>query len=215
MGIISNKLPAKEVKKFLIIFYIVGVTGFLLPYTRNIFIYITPMALLLNVFLLLKYHPIYSVKYVSVVLFLFISGYFIEVAGVNTGVIFGMYNYGNTLGLKLLNTPLIIGINWVFLTYASLSVSSLLIKNSWMQLVVAPAIMVVYDVVMEQVAPRIDMWHWQGNVIPVKNYISWFVIGLFFVSLFKLLKIDTRNPLAVTLLVSQFVFFFLLMLFLH
>ena len=35
----KNKLPVKEVQKFILIFYVVGVIGFLLPWTKNLFVF--------------------------------------------------------------------------------------------------------------------------------------------------------------------------------
>jgi putative membrane protein len=45
-----------------------------------------------------------------------VAGFFIEAIGVNTGLIFGNYVYKTTLGWKFLETPLIIGVNWILLT---------------------------------------------------------------------------------------------------
>ena len=45
----------------------------------------------------------------------------LEVLGTSTGIIFGSYTYGNTLGLKFLGVPLIIGFNWVFVILGSIN----------------------------------------------------------------------------------------------
>ena len=44
-------------------------------------------------------------------------GYWIEVIGVHTSLIFGDYAYDTTLGFKVLDVPLMIGINWLMMTY--------------------------------------------------------------------------------------------------
>jgi len=64
----KNKIPISEVRKFLIIFYIVGLLGFIIPFTKAFFISITPFALLLNVYLLAIYHEKYTLKYVLIFL---------------------------------------------------------------------------------------------------------------------------------------------------
>jgi putative membrane protein len=38
--------------------------------------------------------------------------------GVHTGILFGNYKYGNALGLKLNDVPILIGINWFIVVYA-------------------------------------------------------------------------------------------------
>ena len=38
-----------------------------------------------------------------------------EAIGVNTGLLFGTYEYGANLGFKIFGVPLIIGVNWTVL----------------------------------------------------------------------------------------------------
>ncbi len=207
----KNKIPEKEVKKFIVIFYGVGTLGFLIPFTKGFFIAITPFALLLSTYLLAIYHKKYALKTIVIFVLIFLLGFFVEVVGVNTGLIFGNYKYGSGLGVKLFETPLLIGVNWLFLTYASVSVLSGLKINKNLALIFAPVLMLIYDLVLEQVAPKMDMWSWQNNDIPLQNYIAWFLIALVFVALIRVFKIDASNSMSKILLISQFVFFVLLM----
>ncbi|GAB1415715.1 hypothetical protein MASR2M117_11210 [Paludibacter sp.] len=203
----KNKIPISEVRKFLIIFYIVGLVGFIIPFSKPFFIIITPFALLLNVYLLAIYHAKYTLKYVLIFLLIFISGYSIEVVGVKTGLIFGSYIYGNALGIKLFETPLLIGVNWLFLSYTAISIAEKLRIKKWLTLFVAPALMLVYDIVLEQVAPKMDMWNWHNSEVPIRNYVAWYVIAFSFVLLLKAFKIKTSNPLSAILFICQFLFF--------
>ena len=206
----KNKIPIAEVKKFIVIFYIVGLSGFIIPFSKAFFIVITPFALLLSTYLLAIYHKKYALKDVLVFLLIFISGYIIEVIGVKTGLIFGMYTYGNTLGLKIFETPLMIGINWLFLTYTATAIANSLKIFKRLIVFITPALMLIYDIVLEQVAPKINMWTWQNSEVPFKNYLAWYIIALVFVLLFKVFKIETKNQMAVILFVCQFLFFLLL-----
>jgi putative membrane protein len=206
----KNTLPTKEVKKFILIFYTIGVLGFLIPWTNHFFITITPYALLLSTYLLLLYHDNYSRKDVLVFSAIAFLGFFIEVAGVNTGIIFGHYLYGNALGLKLFNTPLLIALNWLFLTYTAFAISMKICKSEMLQLLIAPSIMLLYDIVLEQLAPKMDMWSWQYSVVPLQNYIAWWIIGFLFVGFIKICKIETKNPVAILLFMSQLLFFIML-----
>ena len=70
--------------------------------------------------------------------------------------------------------------------------------------------MLIYDVVMEQVAPRMDMWTWKDGVIPIENYMAWFVIASLFHTLIQFTGIKIRNKLSETVLIAQFVFFVIL-----
>jgi len=206
----KNKLALPEVRKFILIFYIVGLLGFIFPFSKEIFIQITPFALLLSIYLLAVYHTEYTGKSVLIFVVIFLLGYLIEVAGVNTGLIFGSYKYGNGLGIKLFGAPLLIGLNWLFLTYTAISILQNLKLRSGLTIVLAPLLMVIYDLILEQLAPKMDMWSWQNSVVPLKNYVVWYLTAFIFVSLIKIFKIDTKNPMAALLFLSQFVFFVLL-----
>ncbi len=206
----KNKISVASVKRFIVIFYIIGLIGFLIPETKHIFILITPLALLLSVYLLAIYHKPYTQNTVLLFLLIYFLGYFIEVAGVKTSLIFGSYEYGKAMGVKVLETPLIIGINWLYLTYISVSIMNSFKTKPWVTILSAPLLMLIYDIVLEQVAPKMDMWNWQSSSVPIKNYFAWYIIGVVFVALFKLFKIEPNNPIAKVLFVSQFLFFFML-----
>lgn len=209
----KNILPTKEVKKFIVIFYTVGILGFIIPWTHNFFIILTTYALLLSTYLLLLYHENYSKKDILVFSAIAVLGFFVEVLGVNTGLIFGSYKYGEGLGIKLFQTPLLIGVNWLFLTYTALSISDKITKNTYLQLIIAPTLMIVYDMVMEQLAPIMNMWSWAGSSIPMKNYIAWWLLGFLFTGILKRFKINTNNPLALLLFICQFIFFVVLLIY--
>ena len=210
----KDRIPVREVKKFIIIFYFVGFLGFMIPYTKNIFIVITPFAILLNMYLLGLYHTSYSIKNIVFFLLVFLSGFFIEVVGVKTGLIFGNYHYGKALGIKLCETPFLIGINWLFLTYTGTSIiRSFKIKPVFI-ILLAPLLIVIYDIVLEHAAPKTGMWFWENSTVPLKNYIAWYIIGVIFVSLFQIFNIKTENTMAKILFISQFLFFVILVLFL-
>lgn len=186
----------------------VGYAGLTIPQTSNLFIDLVPFSLLLSFTILLLFHAeIWDVKTIIVFLIIFIVGFFIEVAGVNTGVIFGQYKYGETLGLQVFNTPLIIGMNWLLLTYSSASVIRLLNVGNFLKIFLPSIFMLSYDLVLEQVAPDLGMWSWENEVIPQQNYFAWFVISLFFQFLFYRFKVNTTNKIAPFIFLIQFLFF--------
>jgi putative membrane protein len=206
----KNTLHIAEVKKFIIIFYAIGVLGFIFSWSRSFFITITPLALLLSTYLLAIYHNKYTQKDFFLFLVILVFGFFVEVIGVNTGLIFGNYQYGEALGPKLFNTPLLIAFNWLFLTYTATSLSEKISNKIAFQIWMAPTFMLMYDLIIEQFAPKINMWSWKDAVVPLKNYLAWWFIGFLFVCLLKIFRTNTNNPLAVTLLVCQFLFFVVL-----
>ncbi len=209
----KDKLSLKEIRKFIFVFYTIGILGFIIPYTRDIFIFITPLALILNIYLLAIYHYPYDSKHIIIFISILLSSFFIEVLGVKTGKIFGTYNYGDALGIKILETPILIGFNWLFLTYCSTSFWDHLGLKPIFVIILAPLLMVLYDLALEHVAPALNMWSWEQNTIPITNYLHWYVISMIFVLLFKIFKLNTLNPLAITLFFTQFAFFIFLAIF--
>jgi len=201
----------RKVRRFLFIFYVVGIAGFMLPFSRELFIHLTGLALLLSTFLLFWFHRGgFDYRSIAVFISIYLAGFFIELIGVSTGAVFGEYTYGNGLGPKIWGTPLMIGVNWLMLSYCFAGVLRSLKLNNILIILFASAGMLLYDLVMEQVAPMLDMWYWKNNTIPLENYIAWFVIAFMFQSLIVFSKIKIKNPIALTLLLCQFGFFLVL-----
>lgn len=206
----KNILTIAEVRKFILIFYSVAVLGFMIPWAHAVFVAIIPYALLLSVYLLGLYHERYSEKDIAVFLEIALMGFFIEVVGVKTGAVFGLYVYGDALGPKVLDTPLLISINWLFLTYAAYSISQRVSERWYVQVLLTPTLMLLYDLVLEQIAPLMDMWSWENSVVPFKNYLAWWVIGLVFTFSLRFFRVEVKNPLALILFFTQFLFFVIL-----
>jgi bisanhydrobacterioruberin hydratase len=198
-------------RSIIVIFYAVGLGGMLLPATRNLFFNLTPLALLLSAYMLyLFYKPnTRATLWFTVV---YILAFAIEAIGVNTGLIFGHYKYGSALGIKLWETPLLIGLNWVMLLYTFLSVlQRYRLAMPWRVLITGLG-MVMFDAVLEQVAPKTQMWYWLDNNVPWQNFLAWFIISVGLATILERTKTVPQNPMAATILITQFVFFVLLML---
>ncbi len=205
----------KEVKKFFVIFYTIGALGMLIPQTFMLFTKLIPFSLLLNFFYLTYFHPNKKdIKSVIVFSFILLAGFIVEIIGVNTGIIFGEYNYGSSLGLKIFEIPVLIGFNWLFLTYTTASVIERFKLSAILKVGLASIIMLVYDIILEQVAPKIGMWNWKNDSVPLQNYLMWFGLAILFHSLIKVFKVKTANPLSLVILCSQFAFFIILLIFL-
>jgi putative membrane protein len=205
--------------------YAVGLAGMLIPYTRPYFMLITPVNLLVVTVLLFYNHRRWDVRTIFSFTLVGIFSFFIEALGVNTGLIFGEYSYGRTLGPALLNTPLMIGVNWILLVYLCHSVSVTILEKlpsgsigsrfyqkapSLLVAIVGGLLMVVYDIILEPSAIQLDMWSWMGNRIPLQNYVAWFLFSFVFILFIGLSRIDTRNRTALPLYLIQLAFFLIL-----
>jgi putative membrane protein len=93
------------------------------------------------------------------------------------------------------------------LVYFTRSVVSGWFKDPAIVSVVAAAMMTGFDFLLEPVAMRFDFWSWKGNVIPLQNYIAWFIASLLIhYAYLKTVRISP-NPMAGRLLFLQAVFF--------
>lgn len=191
----------------LFIFYTVGIIGLSIPAAKDLFLGLTPINLLLTLVVLAWGHPKVDFKLILGFILAFLIGFFIEVAGVHTGMLFGEYTYGDPLGWKMFDVPLLIGVNWFLLAYASLGTASLMLNNKWLQWALAALIMVSLDFFIEPVAIELDFWDWTGGHIPIRNYIMWFITAFVVQMGLGLLGLKTNNKLALVIMAIQFYFF--------
>lgn len=202
----------KKVVTFFVVFYFVGIVGMLLSFSFPLFVHLTPLALLLSFIAVFLFHTDYSKKALFVFISIYLLGFGVEVFGVNTGLIFGAYTYDKGLGLKLFNTPLIIGINWLLLIYISFSTIDHIKLNDWLKVFFTATILLAYDLILEPLAPVLKMWSWDAGQAPFQNYLAWFVIALIFAALVKISGINMKNRIAPLILICQLLFFAIILL---
>lgn len=201
-------LSERTARVAIVLWYLVGITGFMVRPLRPLFQALTPFGMLAAAILLLSFQEPKIRKSWIVFAAIALFGFVIEMIGVNTQVFFGNYEYGPALGLKVFNTPLAIGINWLVLIYC---IAALLKKQQsrWFFPLLGALAMVVFDAVMEPVAWATGMWHWIEGVT-LQNYIDWFLVSALLFAAIRILKVEISNRIAGLLLLMQFVFFLVL-----
>jgi putative membrane protein len=207
---VAKHLISERINRFWITFYTVGIIGFSIPYTQEVFRKLIGFSILLCAVLLLWFHKTWNNRFILASFLILAGGFFIESIGVNTGHIFGEYRYGESLNPQILKTPLLIGVNWWLLIYIVWQLVSQIRTASIARLLFGSIIMVGYDLFLESFAVATDMWSWESGFIPMQNYLAWFIISFIFLSIFKLAKIKYNNPVALKLLAVQIAFFVLL-----
>ncbi len=199
----------------ILVMYFAGLLGLWFEPTRHIFQLATPFNLITSIILLFLAQRNYSSSFWIFVSITFLVGFFIEVIGVKTEAIFGTYNYGKTLGFKVLEVPLLIGINWVMLifilNYFVSTYFTFFIFSSKLTLffksVFSAILMVMLDYLIEPVAIIHNFWSWESDIIPLQNYIGWFLVALPLCMLFQYSKFEKINKFAYFLLLAQLLFF--------
>ena len=190
-----------------LILHLVGALALMVENLKPIFLFLTPFNLIISFILLIWGNMNFSLRFIKVVSLLFLVGFFIEVAGVQTALLFGNYSYGKTLGFMYLNVPIIIGLNWVMLVLSCYAVSTYFTSNSILQLLLSSSLMVLLDTMIEPVAIQLDFWQWEGGNIPLQNYVMWFVVALFMNWIISFNKLYLNIKLGFGLLISQVLFF--------
>lgn len=140
--------------------------------------------------------------------------FFIEVAGVATGMIFGEYHYGETMWLQWLNVPLVIALNWTALILATNDLAARWLRHPIAVSALASVLIMGYDLFIEPVAVRLDYWQWAGGVIPTQNYLAWGIVALVFSIPLNYSQVAYRSPLLPIYALAQ-LFFFLVLLFFY
>jgi putative membrane protein len=138
----------------------------------------------------------------------YLIGYMVEVLGINTGVIFGNYEYGKALGVKLFDTPLMIGVNWFILCYVANDLLDRLKLPKLLHLLLAAALITATDYIIEPDAIRHNMWNWFGEDVPLKNYIAWYIVSLV-IGVFYLWIKPSNSRLSFVLYACMLIFFLL------
>lgn len=194
-------------KVVVVAIYSVGVLGLSLPEYRSLFLALTPAQLLLTLALILGFHKGWNDAFPIFATAAFWLGFGAEVIGIHTGLIFGDYVYGPTLGPMLWDVPIVIGVNWFILVYLTGTVFYRTTDNDYYAAFLGATAMTAFDFIMEPVAVKLDMWYWKFDQIPFINYLTWFVVAFLIHLIFRKTNFLKYNALATFILVAMILFF--------
>ena len=200
--------------KFLFIIFAVGIVGHINPGTRDIMLLLTPFTLFITMSVV--FYSLFCESNRKLILWFLITYLFTfitEVIGVKTGIVFGNYLYGSTLGIKVLSVPLIIGLNWVFVILGAITFSQKVTSDKNLIALITALIAVAFDMVLEPVAIKLDYWNWQNGKIPLQNYLAWFAISFIVSWFFNRMNLHIKTDLPKIYLMVQTIFFFSLLIF--
>lgn len=200
----STRLRTSLIISLVVHFF--GVVGMAF-WSLSWFLQFTPLVLLLSTFLLF-----YNIEHAQRRLWwtfggILLLGLTAEAIGVQTGYLFGDYYYGDSLGPKVLGVPLTIGMNWAALCLAAAFVIKTVQLPFVLKVLLGGALPVLIDFLMEPLCSTLDFWYWDGGVVPIFNYTTWYVCSLLFVGGFLMVIKTMKNRFAAYFLGIQFLFF--------
>ena len=209
-------LDEKELRNFSIfIVWLINISGFfgILSDQKEFFLSSSPYVLTLTLFLLIVNNSI-NKKFLIRLFLIFLLGFTVEIIGVNFSIFFGEYRYGNNLGIKIFDVPIVIGFNWVLLIILTGNFAHKIFPKSIMLRVLNGSIMMILlDLLIEISAPKLDYWEFAVNPVPLSNYLWWFIFSILFHFIYQS-NIKKEYVVSTNILVIHFLFFGLLALFL-
>ena len=189
------------------LFHICGVFGIVYG-NKELFIAFTPINLFISFALLFVNQIEIEKKNIITVFGIFFIGMAAEIIGVNYGIIFGDYVYLENLGFKILGVPILIGMQWIILTFITGSFSSyFFIKSKNKSILLGVLLMIILDLLIEPVAPELGFWEFSTIDAPIQNYIGWLIIALPAQVIFHYGIDKKETTFSFHLLIVQFLFF--------
>ena len=190
------------------LFNISGIIGILNPDYTDWFLSLTPVNLLLTfVILVVNINEKFRFHITIAFLIPFLLGFITEALGVNFGLIFGTYAYGENLGFKLIGVPLMICLNWAVLTAITNDIAKYISKNIWLTACIGALLMTGLDVIIEVSAPRFDFWEFKNGIVPLQNYFGWFVTAFVAHLGYQYFEVKTNRLISWHILMTMFIFF--------
>ena len=207
MNFLIPSNTTSKISVFIIwLFHLCGMVG--ISYgNKEFFLAFTPINLFISFVLLFVNQKQLESKELKSAFLIFFIGMISEILGVNYGLIFGDYVYLDNLGFKILGVPVLIGVNWIILTFITGSLSSFIFKNKYVSIFMGAILMIGLDFLIEPVAPLLGFWIFDLQKVPLQNYIGWFVIGIITQALFQFKIAEKELTFSTHLLIINAIFF--------
>ena len=207
MNFLIPSNTSSKISVFIIwLFHLCGMVG--ISYgNKDFFLAFTPINLFISFVLLFVNQKQLESKELKSAFLIFFIGMVSEILGVNYGLIFGDYVYLDNLGVKILGVPVLIGVNWIILTFITGSLSSFIFKNKYVSILIGAILMIGLDLLIEPVAPLLGFWIFDLQKVPLQNYLGWFVIGMITQALFQFKIAEKELTFSTHLLIINAIFF--------
>ena len=205
-----------ELRNFSIFFvWLINISGFfgILSDQKEFFLSSSPYVLTMTLFLLIVNNSL-DKKFLLRLFYIFLLGLTVEIIGVNFSFFFGEYEYGENLGFKIFNVPIVIGFNWVLLIILTGNFAhNIFPKSIISKILFGSTLMILLDLLIEISAPKLNYWEFATHPVPFSNYLWWFIFSVLFHIIYQS-KEKKESIVSTNILIIHFLFFGLLALFL-
>jgi putative membrane protein len=115
-----------------------------------------------------------------------LPGYAVEVLGVHTGVPFGTYAYGDSLGPRWFGVPPVIGLAWTMLAWPAALAARRLVGGRVARVLVGAWALAAADLFLDPQQVAAGHWTWRFPsphlpgvaAVPLTNYLGWLAVAL-------------------------------------
>jgi len=190
---------------FLILVYVSGSIGMVVK--PSFFLPFTPLSLLLTCAVFLLFQPVKQANYLLAFSGVALLGFLSEWIGVNTGLVFGDYWYGEALGPKFQGVPVLISLNWALLITAGLLTVASFLTHAVFTPLLASLLITGIDFLMEQCVSRLDYWYFNYGLAGFHNYLGWFLVSFLGAAIFYKPLHKGHFRVALIILLLQVLFF--------
>ena len=194
----------------IVILHIVGLIGLQIESLKQLFVPLTPLTLLITTAIVLFLSKEKFNSFLITTVLIALLGWFVELVGVKTGMLFGVYEYSSVLGPGAFGVPFMIGINWLLLSYCIYCfIVFLPISKRYLRVFLGALAMVLIDFTIEPFAVRFDLWTWftESGMPGFQNYLAWFVVALFVFGIYEIALKRTHNKVAASTFIVLLLFF--------
>lgn len=115
-----------------------------------------------------------------------VGGFVVEVVGVHSGVPFGRYAYGSSLGPAVLGVPVLIALAWTMLAWPAALVARHLCRSFRARVVVGAWALAAWDLFLDPQMVAAGHWRWLHPAphlpgvptVPLSDYAGWLAMSL-------------------------------------
>ena len=138
-----------------------------------------------------------------------VPGLLAELVGVGTGVPFGSYRYTGSLGPRVFDVPLLVGLAWTMLAWPSALVARRLTDRRAGRVLLGAWAMTAGDLFLDPQMVAAGMWRWRDPsphlpgvpTVPLTNLLGWLLVTLVLSSLVQAVIGDGDGTLGIAMYV--------------
>src|SRR5581483_3953042 len=134
MSLFSSAHFSRLEKGALIVLFLnhaIGAVGLNYASTKGVFESVASINLLVSAALVFSFHSFFNSRFFLYAVITIMIGLSVEIMGVQTGFPFGSYFYTVKLGPRLFGVPVIIGLNWLLLSYCCSVAADIYFTSTW------------------------------------------------------------------------------------